>query len=303
MTQNISIEAIDYNETLSGYRLSNGEIELVVTTNVGPRIIRAGFVGEPNLFAELPHATAPVGDRTWHIYGGHRLWVAPEGMPRSYYPDNDPVAVELVDNGLTVTAPIEDTTRLQKQMTVALSAETNQVTITHRITNKGPFAVQMAPWSLSVMAAGGVGLLPLPSRGTHPEMLVPTSTLTIWPFTNMSDVRWTWGEKVVMLRQDSTRTNSQKVGATVPDGWIAYANNGFLFIKRFEFDAGANYPDLMSSAELFTNHEMLELETLGGLTLLEPEATVEHVERWSLHRDIAVPSTPADVQATVVPHV
>ena len=26
------------------------------------------------------------GGSEWHIYGGHRLWHAPEVMPRTYYP-------------------------------------------------------------------------------------------------------------------------------------------------------------------------------------------------------------------------
>ena len=35
---------------------------------------------------------------------------------------------------------------------------------------------------------------------------------------------------------------------------------------------------------MFTNQNMLEIETLGPLRLVEPGATVEHIEKWSLHR-------------------
>jgi hypothetical protein len=35
---------------------------------------------------------------------------------------------------------------------------------------------------------------------------------------------------------------------------------------------------------------MLELETLGPMTVLEPVAAVEHVERWSLHRNVQIES-------------
>ena len=34
------------------YRLSNPEIELILTADVGPRVIRCGFVGGPNVFKE-----------------------------------------------------------------------------------------------------------------------------------------------------------------------------------------------------------------------------------------------------------
>ena len=39
---------------------------------------------------------------------------------------------------------------------------------------------------------------------------------------------------------------------------------------------------------MFTNHEALELETMGPLTKLAPGATLEHVERWSLHRNVKI---------------
>jgi hypothetical protein len=38
---------------------------------------------------------------------------------------------------------------------------------------------------------------------------------------------------------------------------------------------------------MFTNGEMLELETLGPLVKLAPGAWTEHTERWSLHRHVS----------------
>ena len=50
----IIIEPISYAGWPHCYRITNGEVELVVTTEVGPRIIRCGFVGGRNFFAEIP---------------------------------------------------------------------------------------------------------------------------------------------------------------------------------------------------------------------------------------------------------
>ena len=38
--------------------------------------------------------------------------------------------------------------------------------------------------------------------------------------------------------------------------------------------------------ETFTRDDMLEIETLGPLTKLAPGEALEHIERWTLHRDI-----------------
>jgi hypothetical protein len=45
-----------------------------------------------------------------------------------------------------------------------------------------------------------------------------------------------------------------------------------------------------ASFETFTNAEFLELETLGPLSTPKAGTAVEHVENWSLHRNVKVGS-------------
>src|SRR5690242_10257096 len=76
--------------------LSNGACEMMVTTRVGPRILAFRVKGRENIFAEIPDAAMQTDWGTWKPYGGHRLWAAPEEMPRTYYPDNEPIECEVV---------------------------------------------------------------------------------------------------------------------------------------------------------------------------------------------------------------
>ena len=48
--------------------------------------------------------------------------------------------------------------------------------------------------------------------------------------------------------------------------------------------------------ETFTNEDMLEVETLGPIVNLDPGASVEHVENWSLHQSVPVPANEADME-------
>jgi hypothetical protein len=152
-----------------------------------------------------------------------------------------------------------------------------------------------------VMAGGGTAIIPLPARGAHPRDLLPTTQMAIWPYTDMADTRWTWGTRHILLRQHNSMP--QKVGLTVPDGWVGYSRNHVLFVKRFQPVAGAAYPDLGSSVEVFTNSDMLEVETLGPITELSPGTSVEHVEDWYLFEGAADPNNDADVVRDVLPHV
>lgn len=303
MNHGTKLEKINYGGWPNCYRLSNGIVDLVATTDVGPRIIRFGFVGEQNEFKEYQEMLGQTGGDQWRIYGGHRLWHAPEDTARTYFPDNFPVELHQHADHMRLVQATEPTTGIQKEIDVRLSPVAAQVQVTHRLRNCGPWAVELAPWALSVMAPGGVAIIPLPPRGTHPEFLLPASTITLWAYTDLSDPRWTWGHKYVMLRQDPQATTPQKAGYMVPDGWAAYARGGHLFVVRFDCVEVGPYPDLGSCVETWTDPEMLEVETLGPLTSLPPGGEVEHTEQWFLFRDVPVPQSDADVDEHVLPRV
>jgi len=63
----------------------------------------------------------------------------------------------------------------------------------------------------------------------------------------------------------------------------------------------AVYPDLGSTVELFTNGDMLEVETLGPLITLEPGAAVTHTEIWTLAAGVPQPESEQDVIEHVLP--
>lgn len=285
----VRIEKSSYGPWPEAYRVTNGQVELVVTASAGPRIIHYGFAGGQNFFRVYEDGRG-FNHRSdwgeWVIMGGHRLWAAPEIAPSTYHPDNDPVEIELHADGLTATPPRETHTNLAKSFTVQMASSGSDVTVTHRIRNDGAFPVEIAAWVLTVMAQGGIGITGLPPRGTHPEVLAPTNPLIVWAFTDLSDPRWRFTKKYLTLRQDPANASPQKLGHFNPKTWGAYLLNGEAFVKTCAAVPGAPYPDLGASFEIFTNGDFLELETLGPLKKLWPGEALEHVERWRLMRDI-----------------
>ncbi len=299
----LQFEEILYGGWSRCYKLGNDGLELLVTGEVGPRVIRLAAPDGPNLFYEAPEQLGKTGGNEWRIYGGHRFWHAPEAKPRSYYPDNEPLEVRWDGVSLVVRQPLETTTGLQKELELRLHPEKPLLRLTHRLVNRSLWPLRLAPWALSVMRAGGTAVVPLPPRGAHPEALLPSSTLTLWPYTDLSDRRWTFGRRYLRLAQDSRAQSPQKIGASVPGGWCAALVGGYAFVKLFTFQAGAEYPDLGSSVEVFTNKAMLELETLGPLQTLEPGASLEHLERWALFKLPEVPESEDELEEALVPLV
>jgi len=304
-TAAVKIEKTNYKGWANSYCITNGEVELIVTSDIGPRIMRYAFVGGPNFFKEFAEGLGKSGEPAWVARGGHRVWAAPEDAVRTYAPDNGPVHIEIRGDVLKATEPVEPLTGLEKQIVVKLSPEGTGVEVLHRIKNAGKQSLDLAPWALTMMAQGGVGIHGFPPRGKHPEVLYPTNPLVMWAFSNLSDHRWRYTRKYLMLHQDPTDAEPTKLGSFNKNTWAAYALGGGLFIKRYDAqDSPKNYPDFGCSFETFTGADFLELETLGPLQHLKPGASLEHIEHWTLHKNVHLRDfTDAELDRVVVPLV
>jgi len=291
----VKIEKTAWSGWPNCYRISNGEVELIVTSDIGPRIMFYGFKGGQNFFYVMKEGAGKSGEREWVTRGGHRIWIGPEDVKYTYPPDNSPISVEVKGDVLIATQPVEKETGVQKQIEVRLAASGTGVTVIHRLTNKGVMPLEYASWALSMMAPGGHGVSGFPPRGTHPEMLQPTNPLIMWAFSDLSDPRWTWLKKYFVLRQDSKNAVPTKIGNFNPKTFGAYFLNGEMFLKQYDADPTKKYPDFGASYETFTNADFLEIETMGPLTKVPSGGTLEHIERWSLHKN-ARPSAWTDAE-------
>lgn len=298
----VTVERVTYFNQPNCYRLSNGTVEVIVTTDIGPRVIRYGFVGGSNMFAELPDPVVktPLGD--WKPYGGHRLWHAPEAIPRSYSPDNDPIRFELVGSDtIRLSQPVEPKTGIEKEMTITLASEGTAVTVVHRLTNRNLWDVRLAPWALTIMAGGGVTILPQEPYKSHDDEVLPARPMVLWHYTNLTDPRWTWGKKYILLRTDERNNEAQKIGLMNKQGWAAYHLNRQLFVKRFAYQDGVEYPDHGCNCETFTKGSFMEVESLGHMQTLKPGGSAEHVETWYLFRNVNIGVTETELDAALLP--
>lgn len=286
MMATVKVQKEEYKGWPNCYRVSNGEIELIVTGDVGPRVIRFGFVGGQNLFKEFPEQLGHSGEEKFQLRGGDRVWKAPEDPVATWAPDNVPVSIRLTANGLVATEPVEPLTNLQKEIEISMAASGTGVTVYHRIRNHSLFTLEFAPWALTMMAQGGTAVSGFPPRGKHPANLEATNPLVMWAYTNLADSRWKFTRKYLMLRQDPKNSEAQKLGMFNPDTWAAYVLNNEVFVKRTTSDRTKTFPDFGCSFETFTNNDFLEIETLGPMTQLAPGQTVEHVEHWGLYRNV-----------------
>ena len=275
--------------------LENAKLKLLITKSVGPRILSLRFSDSENLFAELPDVSIDCpGSGALHLYGGHRLWHAPEEPSRTYLPDDSPVKITPVENGCMVTQAVEPKTGLQKSMEIRLQGDEPRVVITHRLSNQGLWPVTSAPWAITQLKSGGVAILPQSREETG---VLPNRSLALWPYTDPSNPNVTWGQNYILLR--ANMETAFKVGFSNPRGWIAYWLNGTLFVKRAKYEAQFPYFDFGSSSECYCNDRFIELETLAPISTMNPGTSVTHVETWELYGKMDCPRDEKDAQSLV----
>ena len=270
--------------------ISNDVIELYVTIDVGPRIIRYGYIGGQNIMCDNRNAGAPKDDqefqnffgkgKKWEILGGHRIWTSPESYPGSYYPDLDDVKYEITESGAIFTPNAEIENGLQKQLEIKMDPDDTNVQVTMRVTNIDNTAKEFAVWGLTVSAVGGTLIVPMNTNDTG---LLANRNISVWPYTNLADSRLHFGNRYVTLNQNPNVTQALKLGFDLNNGEVFYLLGNDIFRKKYDtYHNTEKYPDNNCSFETYTCDNFLEVESLSPLKKVAPQETLSLTEHWSL---------------------
>jgi len=271
---------------LSTRTLAAGSLKLDYLESAGPRIVGLRYKGSENLFASVPEISIPTPYGDYHYIGGHRLWYAPEAMPRSYVPDNDGLTILEISDGLLLQGKRESGTGIRKSIEIHLSPDLPQVSLRHTLVNEGLWDVELAPWTITMFRLGGVAILPVQSETEDMNALLPNRRISLWPYSKINDPRLRFDDDFIFVSAKSDLPLF-KIGTFTPRGWVAYWNEGILFRKTFSVQADEIYPDHGCNAEVYCDEHFVELESLAPLVKLAAGDSVSHTENWELYDSLA----------------
>lgn len=262
-----------------------GDIKLLVTIDLGPRIIFYGKNDRNIMFEDLQDTTSKGGEffdknlsglGIWHLYGGHRLWKSPEYMD-TYYPDNAKVEYEILnDNSVIFKSNVERTTGLQKIIKVQMQ-DNGDVELTQEIKNiEGKIKTPISAWGLTVLDKGTKATIPLSQEDTG---FLPNRNVVFWSYTDIKDERINIENDKIVIQQKNI-VNPIKIGLYTTKK-IEAEVNGMHFTVEMDEKEGV-YPDYYCNVECYTNNHIFEIETLSPLTGLAPKESLVHKEYWTL---------------------
>ncbi len=261
-----------------------GNIKLLVTIDLGPRIIFYGKDDQNIMFEDLQDTTNKggeffdknlKGEGIWHLYGGHRLWKSPEYMD-TYYPDNKQVNVIKNGDEVTFTSVVETTTKLQKSMIIKMNDD-GSVLLTQKIENKSNVkTTPISAWGLTVLDKGAKATIALPDDDTG---FLPNRNVVFWSYTNIKDERINLNNNNLIIEQRNI-VDPIKVGLFTQKQ-INVDIKGQIFSLQIDKKVGT-YPDFNCNIECYTNNHIFEIETLSPLCELAPNECLIHNEYWTL---------------------
>lgn len=279
----------------NGYRFSTGSVSMVVTPEIGGRIISLCYDGLEIFFVQKEHAgevfdfsNVPglrgekkrLGMRVW---GGDKTWVAPQ---KDWWEGAPPLELDAgryehtVDaRGVTMVSPVCRETGLQITRRAALDPDGN-IQLEQQITNKGKDTVYKGIWNVTQLLRPFDVYLPTTKsklRSYHEEDLTLPNHHVVVDESNgwcripcYDNQLFKFGGMVDMGAVLSVRK--------APDGALA-------FLKTFDIEQDAEYLH-RSNIEIFNahNHDYLEVEIHASTVILKPGMSCRHAQTWRLKK-------------------
>lgn len=271
----MKIEQIAYGNWGDALSLVNNDMELVVVTEIGPRIMSFKKGDGPNVLFEGIDVDFGRGD--WRLYGGHRFWISPEAE-HAFIADNEPCEVETVGNTVRVFQR-PDYNGLQKILEITPSPLTGGFIVNHILRNVGTLLYQGALWVLTCVQPSRV-LAPW-GAGTTAWKSNMVRYWATWDghHTNVASPQWKLTNDYVMVEPTG---EEGKIGLYSEEGYLANLRDDATFIKTYDPIVEGQYPDGGCNVELYTCKHFIEMETLSPNYVFHPGREYTHTEHWLL---------------------
>ncbi len=277
----------DYGKCVS---ISNGVIEAYVTVDLGPRIIKFGFVGEQNIMQsnrkEFGNKTDEIftkyfGEgKAWENFGGHRIWLSPESYPETYYPDDSSVSYTITENGAIFTPKPEYENGVSKTLEIKMDKDDTNMQVIMNVKNITDKPKSFAIWGLTVSEKNGTVIIPMNTNNTG---LLHNRSISVWSYTDLSDERIYFGKRYATVKHDPEAEKPLKLGFDLNSGCVYYVLGDDVFCKRYATNhPDGVYPDAGCSFETYSCSVFTEVESLGELKTVAPNETSSLIESWSL---------------------
>ena len=256
-----------------GFVIKAGDVTMTISAKEGGKVMSYKY-GDKEILSQL---------RMQNQYGS-TFWTSPQKEwnwpPVTEFDRGAYTAQDLADtpNQLVLTSQIARKLPFQIVKQYNPDPKGKYIRVAYTIINKGDTERKVAPWEISRVVADEEGLIffDVPVESITPAGLIPFK-----------------GEAGASWYNFETGAQNRKINAD-GKGWLAYAANGLLMIKKFDDLTPSQPAPDEAEIQVYVNQgkTYIELESQGEYKTLAPGESLTWVVDWYLIplKEKAVPS-------------
>ena len=201
---------------------------------------------------------------------GSTFWTSPQkewNWPPVPEYDKQPYTIEVKGASLVMKSNVSPRLKYSITKEFLPDAKDNAIIVNYTITNESDETRKVAPWEIT-RVQNGDGLI-----------FFDADVAKITP-ANLMDFKEEYG--AAWYQPDVTNQN-RKINAD-GKGWLAYATNGLLLVKKFQDLEPSQPAPNEAEIQVYVNRGKahIELESQGAYTTLEPGKSLTWTVRWYL---------------------
>ena len=254
------------------------DMDVGIALDFGIRVVHLSAAGMENLYYAQPADLSDgfVTPSGWKLYGGHRMWLAPESDD-SYMPDNEAVEYTVGEDSVTVIQKPDPVIGMRKQLKLVLTAE--GIRAEHTFTNITDRVIPGASWGVNTLDLGGTAVIAF--EGTPVGDYTPRRIISLWADTNPHDSRLQF-TRDTLIAKGVPMDDYCKLGLYCRSGKATLESKGQRFTLTFPVLPMEKLPDNGCNFELYLGKKFMELEVLGEKKAIAPGQSVSHWEMWKV---------------------
>lgn len=262
------IRKIDYAGFKNCIYISNTVCEAVITTEVGPRILRYSRVGYPNLLYVDEYAAGQTEEtKTWRAYGGHSFDVVLDGKEH-LKPENVSVPYTLSDDGIYFEAV--DFEGYKKTVSVRMCRR-GGLEIKETVENTSEAEVKVSLMGNTLLCNGGTMAVPCSARkhifGEFCELEPDLRCTTV-------------GKNLTLVKQDPLYNTENKLAFDLDEMWCGYFTKGSLFVMTTPETEGTYRNGRNFYYECSPKN--VKISSVSPETVLKKGESLTHTEVWNI---------------------
>ncbi|MEO0468300.1 MAG: DUF4380 domain-containing protein [Bacteroidota bacterium] len=250
-----------------GYALIGGALEVEVLPTMGGRISAVRF-GERELMTAFQGEPLQFGSTFWLSPQSDWNWPPPHWLDLAAY-----TARTRVDT-IEMRSPKDPANQWHVMKELFIQQADTSLSIRYTLTNISDSIRRAAPWEISRVPQRGMFVFPKGENEPKKKSIFPPV-----------DFHTTAGLLWHQIRPEDTSSTARLSIADGSEGWLAWADQGVIWVKRFDDIAMADQAPGEGEIPFFISppqDNFMEIEVQGAYTSLAPGESLQWTVNWKV---------------------